>query len=167
MATLWLVGMMGAGKSAIGPRVADALGVAFVDLDQVIVLEAGLEVERIFREEGEAGFRAREAAALVGLVGSPVVVACGGGVVVDAENVAAMRRGGKVVWLDAPLDVLTARVAGGGGRPLLEGDPVKRLAEVAEERRDLYAAAAHRRVDCGDRAPEEIAAEVVRWWRSI
>jgi shikimate kinase len=166
MATLWLIGMMGSGKSTIGLRVGDALGLPFVDLDRVIALEAGIDVARIFAEEGEEGFRGREAEAVRGLAGSPAVVACGGGVVLDPANVATMRRGGKVAWLDVPIDILVGRVGDGDGRPLLAGDAARRLEEIAAERIEQYAAAAHWRIECGERAAEEVAGEVVRWWRS-
>ena len=79
MATLWLVGMMGVGKSTVGPLVAAKLGLPFVDLDEAIATAAGRSIPAVFAAEGEAGFRRREAAALEGAAGTETVVACGGG----------------------------------------------------------------------------------------
>ncbi|MCB2224691.1 MAG: shikimate kinase II [Actinobacteria bacterium] len=165
MPTLWLVGMMGSGKSTVGPRVAYALGVDFVDLDQVVALEAGCDLVRIFADEGEAGFRERESRALASVAGSPVVVACGGGVVEDPSNVTTMRAHGRVAWLDAPVRVLAGRLGDGTGRPMLQGDPVTRLTSLQRRRKKKYDAAAHARFDASE-APDGLAKEIVTWWRS-
>ena len=164
-ATLWLIGMAGAGKSTIGPRVAAALGADFVDLDQVIALAAGCDIARIFEDEGEEGFRAREREAVESIAGSPVVVACGGGVVEVAENVETMRSTGDVAWLDTTVGVLLERVGDGGGRPMLAGDVKSRLTALQRRRKRKYESAADRRFDAGRREPIEIAREIVAWWR--
>jgi shikimate kinase len=161
--TLWLVGMMGAGKSTVGPLVAERLGRPFVDLDAVVAAAAGRSIPEVFAFEGEAGFRRREAAALAEWAGSEAVVACGGGVVIDPANVALLRRSGMVAWLTAPAAVLTGRIAGGGGRPLA-GESGADLASRLASREAAYGAAAHCRVDTAGRAPDEIAEEVVRRW---
>ncbi|MBN2113808.1 MAG: shikimate kinase [Acidimicrobiia bacterium] len=166
MATLWLVGMMGAGKTRIGPLVAARLGRPFVDLDEVVAGAAGRSVPEIFATEGEAGFRRREAAALVETAGSAAVVACGGGIVVAPENVALLRRTGLVVWLEAPPEVLEERVGDGGGRPLLAGEGRPSLRSLAAAREAAYRGAAHRQVATANRRPEEVADEVVLWWKS-
>lgn len=166
MRTLWLIGMMGSGKSTVGPRIADALGADFVDLDQVIALVGGADIGRIFADEGEEGFRRREREALERVAGSPAVVACGGGVVEDPDNVALLSATGEVAWLDAPVKVLAERVGDGTGRPLLAGDPRGRLRALQRRRGPKYQAAAGGRFDAAA-SPEQIAREVVDWWRSI
>ncbi len=166
MSTLWLVGMMGVGKSSVGPRVAYAVGADFVDLDQVIAVAAGSDIVRIFQDEGEAAFRAKERAALESIAGSAIVVACGGGVVENPSNIATMRESGSVAWLDAPVAVLAKRVGDGGGRPMLAGNVRSRLTSLQRRRKKLFEAAAHRRFDAGTANPQEIAREIVQWWRS-
>ena len=163
MATLWLVGMMGVGKSTVGPLVAALLGRPFIDLDDVIRARAGLSIPDVFAAEGEAGFRRREAAALRATAGSEAVVACGGGVVVDEGNVALLRRSGRVAWLSAPAEVLERRVGDGAGRPLAGTDGAevgRRLAARAAG----YAAAADWEVATAGRSPQEVAEEVVQRW---
>lgn len=166
MGTLWLVGMMGTGKSTVGPRVAYALGRDFVDLDQVIALRGGTDIGRIFADEGEVGFRAREREALEAIAGSPNVVACGGGVVEDPANVTTMRSSGRVAWLDAPVGVLLGRVGDGGGRPMLAGDARARLTALQRKRKRKYESASDERFDASAGTPQEIAREIVQWWRS-
>jgi shikimate kinase len=156
---------MGSGKSTVGPHVAHALGMDFVDLDQVVVLSAGCDLPRIFADEGERGFRDRERQALMSIAGGKLVVACGGGVVEEPENVTTMRAHGRVAWLDATVGVLAGRVGDGTGRPMLVGDPRARLTTLQRRRRKKYAAAAHRRFDAAKR-PQELAKEIVTWWRS-
>jgi shikimate kinase len=164
--TLWLIGMMGSGKSTVGPRVAEALGADFVDLDQVVAMACGSDITRIFEEEGEEAFRAREREALEQVAGCPAVIACGGGIVEDPANIEIMQRHGRAAWLDAPVAVLAERVGDGAGRPLLAGDARDRIRSLQRRRRKKYEAAAGHRFDAGKRDPEEIAREVVDWWRS-
>ena len=167
MGTLWLVGMMGSGKSTVGPRVAEALGTGFVDLDHLVSVSAGCDIAALFSDEGEEGFRRRERCALREVAGSPAVVACGGGVVEDAANVVVMREHGVVAWLDAPAEVLAERVGVGSGRPMLAGAPRERLRSLRRQRHRKYRAAADRRFQTGGRDAGEVASEVVEWWRSI
>ena len=165
MSGLWLIGMMGAGKSAVGPVVAGRLGVPFVDLDELVAAGAGGSIDAVFAAEGEAGFRRREREAVAQAAGRAAVVACGGGVVLSPESVARMRGSGLVVWLDAPPEVLRERVGKGEGRPLLADGPGGRLEEILEARRPAYSAAAHYRVATAGLTPEEVAEEVVRLWK--
>jgi shikimate kinase len=166
MRTLWLIGMMGSGKSTVGPRVAEALGAVFVDLDQVIAVFEGADIGRIFADEGEEGFRRREREALERVAGSPVVAACGEGIVADPDNIATLTSTGEVAFLDAPPRILAERVGDGGGRPLLGDDPQGQIRSLLRRRRSKYEAAAGRRFDAA-KDPEEVAKEVVAWWRSI
>ena len=149
-----LAGPMGVGKSTVGKALAARLGVGFLDLDAVIG-PAG----PIFAAEGEAGFRARERAALAELARThPGVLALGGGTVVDPWNVAYLRDAGwTIVVLDAPLETLVARVANDVGtkRPL-----AGRLAEVVAERAESYAAAGVR-VDAVGTVDEVVARVLV------
>ena len=165
MSGLWLIGMMGAGKSAVGPLVALRLGLSFVDLDERVAERAGLAIDALFAAEGEAGFRRREREVVAEAAGEAAVVACGGGVVLCPESVARMRSSGLVVWLDAPPEALRERVGAGEGRPLLAGGLGGRLEGMLEARQPAYAAAAHHRVSTAGRTPEEVAEEVARLWK--
>lgn len=161
-----VVGFMGAGKSAVGRALARALGLPFADTDELIVASAG-PIAGIFAREGEAAFRAVErdvtvtAAALA--VDEPVVLALGGGAVLDAAVRAALRRLPHVVWLTAPASVLWARVraAGLGDRPLAR-DEVE-FEGLLEARLPLYREVATLVVENdGSRDPQALAAEIAR-----
>jgi 3-dehydroquinate synthase/shikimate kinase/3-dehydroquinate synthase len=160
--TLWLVGMMGAGKSTVGPPAAAAVGVSFFDIDDAAA--GGRAIPEIFAREGEAAFRAAEADQIAAHAGRIAVVACGGGAVLDARSVALMRASGTVVWLDADPEVLASRVGDGTGRPLLEGDPAGAIATIAAERHAAYRSAAHHRIDTGGLTPAQAAEQVARLW---
>jgi shikimate kinase len=140
---IYLVGMMGCGKSTVGRPLAQALGYRFCDADSVIAAAAGCDIPGIFQREGEQGFRHRETAVLNGIARHhSLVVATGGGIVTRPVNWGHMHQG-VVVWLDAPPGILLERLqADRGGRPLLEeGDPAATLARLLRERRPLYAEA--------------------------
>jgi shikimate kinase len=161
---LYLVGMPGAGKSTVGRELAGRLGVPFLDLDERIERDAGASVAEIFRRDGEAAFRAVEAAALVeASVTDPAVVACGGGVVLEAANRITLRNTGVVVFLHAPLDLLRARIRPAAERPLIQQDGD--LERLLAEREPLYREFAAHVVD-GSGTPGEVADAIVeelRW----
>ena len=148
-----LIGPMGAGKSTIGQRLATRLGLPFTDVDREIERAAGLDISAIFARHGEAGFRDGERRVIRRLAGGPVqVIATGGGAFVNGETRALLLGCCHVVWLDAPLATLAARVRRRGGRPLLDGrDPLAALTALAAERTPFYAEA-HVRIEAvGDR----------------
>jgi shikimate kinase len=116
-----LVGMMGAGKSSIGRRLASRLGVAFADADGAIEQAAGMSIPEIFAKHGELYFRAGEARVIARLLeGGPQVLATGGGALMDANTRALIRAKGVSVWLKADLDVLLRRTKRRNDRPLAE-----------------------------------------------
>lgn len=165
MSTLWLVGMMGAGKSTVGPLVAESLERDFVDTDQEIERRSGVAVAEWVRDDAD-GFRVVEAEVIAALAGRPLVVACGGGAILSAGSRRAIRRRGVVVWLNAPLEVLAGRLGTAEGRPLLVGDPVSRLGRLLEERRHLYRRSAHVEVDANGSA-DVVAERVVTAWNAF
>lgn len=142
---IWLVGMMGAGKTSVAFALADRLDEKWADSDALIVERAGLSITEIFEAEGESGFRAVEEAVLAELAVSDIpIIATGGGAVTSGRNITTMRASGTVVWLSAPPDVLGARVGAASARPLLaEGVTVAQIGTLLEIRRTAYAAAAH------------------------
>lgn len=148
---------MGVGKSTVGPLVAVASSLAFIDLDQVITAHAGCAVSEIFAREAEVGFRVRERQALRSvLAGPPAVVALGGGALVDAGSRRFARSAATVITLTARLDTLRARLAESAGRPLLDADFATRLADRAAAYADADALIA-----TDDRSPAEICACVI------
>jgi shikimate kinase len=149
---LVLIGLMGAGKTTVGRQCARQLRRDFVDTDDVVAALAGIPVEDIFHTRGEPSFRdlEREAVADVCASPAPLVIACGGGTVLDPENRRKLRAAGLIVWLRAPVPVLAARVGDGATRPLLAGDPTGALTRLEKLRDPVYDAAAHAVVDTGD-----------------
>jgi shikimate kinase len=140
---LYLVGMMGTGKSAVGRPLAAALGYRFLDADTSVERVAGRSIPDLFAEVGEPGFRDLETAVL-GQIASwhSLVVATGGGVVTRPENWGHMQQG-VVVWLDAPPELLLSRLAADPSpRPLLQtADPESQLSSLLSQRQRLYAQA--------------------------
>ena len=149
---LILVGPMGVGKSTIGRRLARATGRRFVDSDAEIESRTGVEIDRIFEIEGEAGFRQRESRMLKELVElRNVVLATGGGVVLDEGNRALLRSSGFVIYLRAEPEILTRRTMRDRKRPLLNsGDRMTRIIEILEQREALYREVADCIVDTGE-----------------
>lgn len=138
-----LVGMMGAGKTAIGAELGRRLGRPFRDSDVEIETAAVMTIPEIFTRDGEAFFRNRETE-VIGrlLLGGPIVLATGGGAWLRADNRQAIRRAGVAVWLDVDVDTLWQRLRGRSGRPLLETEnPRQTLVEMLATRRPVYAKA--------------------------
>jgi shikimate kinase len=135
-----LIGMMGAGKSSIGKRLAVRLGVPFKDADSEIETAANATIEEIFEQHGEDYFRSGERRVIQRLIGNgPAVVATGGGAFIDPDTRKAICDAGIAVWLKADLDVLLARVKRRSNRPLLKGpDPEGTMQRLVEERYPFY-----------------------------
>ena len=138
-----LVGMMGAGKSSVGRRMALRLGIPFVDADTEIEKAAGMTISDIFAARGEAEFRAGEARVILRLLeAGPQVVATGGGAFLNPDTRAAIGARGVSVWLRAEFDVLMKRIRRRHDRPLLKtADPAATLRRLIEEREPVYALA--------------------------
>ena len=160
---LVLIGLMGAGKTTVGLECAARLDRAFVDTDDLVTSVAQMSVETIFADLGEERFRQleREVVADVCESPTPLVIACGGGTVVDPDNRRALRAAGLVVWLRAPTSTLLSRVGDGSTRPLLHGDPAGALERLGRLRELTYEAAAHAAVDTDDLDIEGVAAAVL------
>ena len=141
--TVALVGMMGAGKTSIGKRLAVRLGVPFKDADHEIEEAAGLTVAEIFERHGEPEFRAGERRVIARLLTeAPHVLATGGGAYMDPNTRAAMKERAFTIWLKAPVDLLLARVGKRANRPLLNNaDPKGTLEKLLAIREPVYAEA--------------------------
>src|SRR5262245_36772136 len=154
-----LVGLMGAGKSAVARILGERLGVTVADLDAWLEAEEARSIAELFEHEGEAYFRRREGQVLrQALDAGARVIACGGGVVLDPTHRALLRERCEVVWLEVPAAEAARRVGSGAGRPLLAGEaPEARLAGLLAERAPLYAAVADRRVETVGLTAEAVA----------
>jgi shikimate kinase len=156
---IFLVGLMGAGKTSVGKLLAKHLGKAFVDCDQEIERATGVRVPVIFEIEGEAGFRAREAKMLLELTGrSDIVLATGGGAVLSVANRKLLAENGTVVYLRAAVSDLWRRTRYDRNRPLLEtADPRGKLEQLFAERDPLYREIADIIVDTGNQSLGSLA----------
>ena len=159
---VFLVGMMGAGKTSVGKLLARKLGKVFYDSDHVIEERTGVRIPVIFELEGEAGFRARETTVLEELTAvSGVVVATGGGAVLSVHNRAILRERGKVVYLRAGVSELWNRTRHDRNRPLLQtADPYARLCELHAMRDPLYREVAHVIMDTGTQSLKSLVSKL-------
>lgn len=139
--TVVLVGLMGAGKTSVGRRLAEALGVDFRDSDEEIAAAAGMDVPSIFATLGEAAFREGERKVIARLLAAPPhVLATGGGAFMDPQTRAAVSGAAVSVWIRAALDTLVERTGRKQDRPLLRtGDPRAILDRLMRERHPVYA----------------------------
>ena len=160
-----LVGFMGTGKTTVGKLLARKLDMEFLDMDRVIEERQQRNISAIFAEEGEQLFRSLERALVHELAARQgLVIAAGGGVVLNADNVADYSRTGLVVCLTAAPEAILKRVSRTSHRPLLEGDEkLKRIREIMEKRQALYAAIPQQ-VDTTHLAPQAVAEIILRMY---
>jgi shikimate kinase len=159
---LYLIGMMGAGKTTVGQVLAQQLGYQFFDTDAVIEQLAGQPITDLFAELGEADFRELETRVLSELSAyTRLAIATGGGIVTQQMNWSYLRNG-LIVWLDVPLAQLQARLQADTTRPLLQqGDLAERLQTLLAQRRSLYAQADLHIEAGGTESPEQIANRIL------
>jgi shikimate kinase len=159
-----LTGFMAVGKSAVGRTLARRLKRRFVDLDRVIEKSTGLKVKQIFNQQGEPGFRKLEKEALAQvLAGENQVIATGGGVVMDEENLQLLRDKSLLICLTASTEELLKRAGNGAKRPLLRGSNRReRVEDLLEQRKKKYALA-HSTVDTTDLTVDQVANKIVEW----
>lgn len=165
-----LFGFMGVGKSSVGRLLADRMGLTFVDIDEEIVRRTGMTISAIFEEEGEARFREIERGVtgeVAGLDGR--VIACGGGTILDPNNLAALRSGSTMVLLTANIETIINRVEDEEGvRPLLEVEDRKRRIEaILMKRHPAYIEAADLIVDTTGQDPQAIAEAIIKNLREV
>lgn len=161
-----IFGFMGVGKSSVGRLVAEAMGMGFVDLDETIVAEAGMEIAAIFKERGEKGFRELEKEATRRVAARDgIVIACGGGTVLDEDNLEALRGNSRMILLTADPEIILRRVeADGDTRPLLSvGEKVEPIARLLGERMPRYLEASDKAVDTGGKTQAQVAREIIEY----
>ena len=155
-----LVGVSGSGKSTVGAILAEQLGMAFFDVDAVIVDRVGKPVADIFTDDGEAVFRTLEEQVTEELLDRPGVLALGGGAVLSPRTRSSLH-GRRVVWLRVGLAGAVKRIGLDTARPLLLGNVRGRLLAMLNERAPLYEEVARQIIDTDDRTPAEVAAQIV------
>jgi len=162
MPNVYLIGMMGSGKSLTGKNLAVLLKYDFLDLDERVEKKNGCAISEIFTQKGEPFFRDQESLVLreVPQKGSSVI-ATGGGIILRPENVRHMRSTGRVVYLETSLGMLWQRLEGKKDRPLLKvQDGPKALEDIFLKRKKIYEKACHDSVATDGKNPEEVAHEV-------
>lgn len=166
---IWVIGMMGSGKTSAGEIAATNLGVPFIDTDQVVEERTGMSVAGVWASGGEETFRDIERSIVEELVDAEAIVATGGGVVLHEGSRRLLVESGTVVWLDATPSALASRVAGSSSRPLLAGaeeEPEEVLETKLSERVALYESVAHHRIDTDGLSPVEVARKIEALWKS-
>ena len=159
---IYLVGLMGAGKTTVGRRLATILGRDFVDLDQALEERTGVSIAHIFEVEGEKGFRNRETAMLreASQIGDNVI-STGGGVVMREENRNVMAQSGQVIYLRASFELLWHRLKDCQKRPLLQTEnPAQKIKDLLAERDSVYAEAANIIVDVNSESSKKMARKI-------
>jgi shikimate kinase len=162
--SVFLIGPMGSGKSAVGKQLARALHAPFYDSDTEIEHRTGVDIPFIFEKEGEAGFRAREREVIAALTAiEPVVIATGGGAILAPENRRHLAERGVVVYLEASVAQQVERVRHGRHRPLLHNvEPAEKLADLMAVREPLYTEIADLRVGTDGRKVQQVVDLILR-----
>lgn len=162
-ASIFLVGPMGAGKTTVGKRLGETLGLEFIDSDHEIELRTGVDIPYIFEKEGEPGFRRREKAVIADLtLRGGIVLATGGGSVLDPDNRQCLAARGFVVYLHASVDQQLARTARSDNRPLLKNTGNRRevLQTLFGQRDPLYREIADLVLDTDERSAKALVKEI-------
>ena len=166
---LWLIGMMSSGKTKVGRRLSGLSGFPLVDTDDQIVEQAGMTIPQIFATHGEPAFRSMESGEVARIAGleERLVVATGGGAILDRANRSLMRESGLVVWLKPSIASLIAK-GKTKNRPLLLGhdDLAGRYTEIWEARKHLYREAAHMTIPMDGKTRRQAAEEIWRLWQA-
>jgi shikimate kinase len=164
---LWLIGMMGSGKSTVGADAARALGVGHHDTDAIIEARAGMAVEQIFETIGVVAFRDLESQAIEHASTLRGIISTGGGAVLDERSRATMIETGTVVYLEALPETLIRRVGDVSSRPLLhDGDALATLTRLLDERDRWYRETAHRIIDTTGSSRRRVVEEVIGAWNA-
>ena len=160
---IFLIGFMGAGKSSIAKELSKKLQMNIVEMDQRIVQDQGMSINEIFEKYGEDHFRDIESQLILDLGNTePVIVSCGGGVVIRQENSQYMKKSGKVVFLTAKPETIFERVRYSKERPILNGNMnVEFIADLMAKRLPLYEAAADVMIHTDGKTVAQIAEEII------
>ena len=166
---IYLIGLMGAGKTTIGRQLARALDMPFYDSDKAIEDKTGVDIPTIFEFEGEEGFRNREQKMIEQLSGlNGVVLATGGGVVLREQNRELLKTNGFVVYLQCSVDRILQRTRRDKQRPLLQTEnPRERIKLLLEQRETLYLSCSDYKVDTGKMQSKEAVKRIIKQFRLV
>jgi shikimate kinase len=159
-----LYGFMGVGKTVVGRALSEMTGMAFVDLDEEIVERTGKNISEIFDEGGEEAFREIERTVTQEIAArDEQVIACGGGTILDADNLSSLKHNSKLVLLTAKPEIILKRIeAEGDVRPLLNGeDKLQRIRSLLEARNSAYTQASELILDTSGMTPEQVAEKIL------
>lgn len=165
---IWLVGMMGVGKTSLGKRVAERLSVPFVDTDTMVESEAGMTIAGIWDDAGESGFRERERAAVRAASAVPGIVATGGGAILDEASREVMTGSGPVVWLQASPETLVERLGETTDRPAYvssNGGELAFVERLLDSREPLYRSVSTKILDTDVLDQDTMAKEIEALWK--
>ncbi len=158
---IYLIGMMGSGKSTVGKILSKKLEIPFLDIDHYIEVKAHKTISEIFTEDGESRFRQLESEVLETIEHSNLVAACGGGIVLNQTNRNQLASSGKVIFLDTSIQVLAKRLQSVIDRPLLGGKEVENeLSRLWADRENLYKDTCHFSVNTNQSTAEEVAINI-------
>lgn len=158
-----LIGFMGSGKTSVGKELSTLLEMDYIDTDELIIKNSGLSIDQIFNTYGEIGFRKLEKKVIEDLQNNKnTIISCGGGVVLDSENIDLLKNNGRLIWLKAsPLETYN-RLLGDTSRPLLKNNfTIKKLTNLLNSRLALYEYASDIIVDTDGKSIQDIAREIV------
>lgn len=157
-----LIGFMGTGKTSVGLKLAQKLGMQFIDTDDVIEAENGMKISEIFAKNGEEYFRDLETDLVRRICKlCDLVIATGGGVVKRTENIDNLRSNGLLIWLDASPEVILNRTSGSNHRPLLQvPDPLDQICKMLKERERFYSQADYR-IDTSNLTVDEVVDKII------
>ncbi|WP_104544937.1 shikimate kinase [Chroococcidiopsis sp. TS-821] len=161
---LYLIGMMGTGKTTVGRALANKLGYRFVDTDEIITQVTQQSISQVFATSGEAAFRQIETQVLAKVCAyTHLAIATGGGIVLQRENWSYLHHG-LIVWLDAPTELLYTRLSADETRPLLQGtgDLRSQLETILQQRQPLYSQADLRVIVTSEETPEQLATRILQ-----
>jgi len=166
---IYLIGLMGAGKTTIGRQLANALRVPFYDSDKAIEEQTGVNISTIFEYEGEEGFRIREQNMIQELTQiDGIVLATGGGVILKEENRRVLKEKGFVIYLECSIDKILQRTRRDKQRPLLDtDDPRKRIETLFSQRKDFYSSTSDFRIDTSTMQSKTVVQHILDEYNAI
>ncbi len=160
---IYLIGMMGSGKSTVGKLLAEQMQMTFLDLDEIIETNTQKTIRDIFEQDGELYFRKLESEALVNVNQENSVISCGGGIILDELNRIQLKSSGKVVFLQVSIEELSKRLQTLVDRPLLKGKKIdEELTSLWSDRKELYIETAHITINVESQTPKQITELIIK-----
>ncbi|MBT3590614.1 MAG: shikimate kinase [Candidatus Marinimicrobia bacterium] len=161
--TIYIIGMMGSGKSTIGKRLAENIEYPFIDLDSYIKKEGNKTIENIFQNYGEEYFRELETKSLKAIMNDGAVISCGGGIVLSKNNHTYLKQG-KIIYLEATISELVKRISNSNHRPLLKQKNIrKELTNILEKREKIYLKLSNYTIDTTNKSPDQIIKQIQKF----